>query len=137
MQEDKDKLHQLLKDTGFYMVYNAFDSLNLKLIDKEILSIIYSYCLADDEFKGSVEFLRSKTNTVKVTVLKSLKNLENMSLIIKNKSKGRITSKYKINYKVLHHLLENQHCNSTENVQLNNANSTKNEQLLYSTFSVQ
>lgn len=138
----KDKLNKKLKPNGFIAVYKDFTLLGLKPIDNLILSIIYSYCQQYGEFKGSVNTLIKETNTVKVTVLKSLKYLESLNYIIKLKSKGRTASKYKINHEHLYNTItvkqqyQNGIVNSTENEQLNNINSTENEQLQYRNYTV-
>lgn len=99
----KERLHDILKDTGFNKIYNDFYKLDLKPLELHIFTIVYSYCdsAVDSEYKGSVSYLIKNLNIAKNTALKSLKTLENIGYIIKIQGNCNTTTKYKINYNII------------------------------------
>ncbi|MFA8451740.1 MAG: hypothetical protein ACEPOW_13685 [Bacteroidales bacterium] len=83
-----------MKDCNFYVTHGwMVNNLGIKGNDVSVFAIIYGFSQdQSSEFNGSLSYLEKSINASRNTVLKSLKNLVNRSLIVKSE---RIINKVK------------------------------------------
>lgn len=133
-QQTKILTKELLHSKPFIKYYKDFYKLDINSDELHVLNIIYSFESDNKVYNGSNKYLCDELGFSKNKALRILNNLIDKKYLIKETSKGRLNSIYKINYIILYQNLLNKQCknftvNSAKMEQLNNINSAKMEQI--------
>ena len=141
-QQTKILTKELLHSKPFIKYYKDFYKLDINSDELHVLNIIYSFESDNKVYNGSNKYLCDELGFSKNKALRILNNLIDKKYLIKETSKGRLNSIYKINYIILYQNLLNKQCknstvkqcqngtvNSAKMEQLNNINSVKMEQI--------
>ena len=128
-QQTKILTKELLHSKPFIKYYKDFYKLDINSDELHVLNIIYSFESDNKVYNGSNKYLCDELGFSKNKALRILNNLIDKKYLIKETSKGRLNSIYKINYIILYQNLLNKQCKNSTVKQCQNRTVNSNEML--------